>query len=361
MTAPAPGPHARRVQPDRRPPGATAPARRAQARPPQLVVRRRRAAAVGLVAVVGVFGFALRDGMPFTGGSAEGRDVVVAIPAPSAVAAQQPAALAPPRAGTPGEPGEGAAAVGVLSAVGDADADAPVPTGEPCRAEPGGAELASGMFGAAALGGSALGCAVPTWQALPPTTLEATEPEMVLAQVTREQAVDPIDYRPDDLVPLPGGFYEARAEVGEQLDALLAAAADTGYPHLTVTSGFRSHDTQAGTFADWAGRLGEERADLLSARPGHSEHQLGLAVDVAGTCSYQCFGASPEGQWLAENAHRWGFIVRYPEDGQDVTGYAWEPWHLRYVGPRAAWGMHLADEPYWENFQPVAAAAAGLD
>ncbi|QFG69654.1 M15 family metallopeptidase [Ornithinimicrobium pratense] len=98
--------------------------------------------------------------------------------------------------------------------------------------------------------------------------------------------------------------------------------------------------------------LGPARAQRASAWPGRRPR---------GTCNYQCFGDSPEGQWVAENAHRWGFIIRYPQGGQAVTGYAWEPWHLRYVGPRAAWGMHLADEAYWEHFQPVAARAAGLD
>lgn len=360
MTAPAPAPHTEPAQPDRRDsegrtPSSTA---RARARRRRMLVRRRRTAALGLVVVVGLSAFALRDGMPFSAGSGGGQDGAVAIP-PSVAAGQQAVALTPPATGGAGGADE-AVAAGSDAGLGASAAGALV-QGEKCRPEPGGAELASGALGGAAFGGSALGCALPAWQGLPPTTLERTEPQMVLAQVTREQAVDPIDYRPDDLVALRGGFYEARAEVGEQLHALLEAAADAGYPYLTVTSGFRAYETQAGTFADWAGRLGEDQADLLSARPGHSEHQLGLAVDLAGSCGYQCFGASPEGQWVAENAHRWGFIIRYPQVGQEITGYAWEPWHLRYVGPRAAWGMHLAAEPYWEHFQPVAAEAAGLD
>ncbi|WP_131105860.1 M15 family metallopeptidase [Ornithinimicrobium sufpigmenti] len=341
MSAPAPAPHAEDVQPGRRAHGSLpALLRRRQ----QVVLRRRRAAALGLVAVVAVSGFAVtRGGMPFSG----------ADPSGGQVEAQAAAVAVPP---PPPADRQGA----TVAAGQDPDALTPTGPGEPCRAEPGGAEIASGPVGGAAFGASALGCTIPAWQALPPTPLEATDARMLLAQVTREQAVDPVDYVPEDLVPLRGGVYQARAEVGEQLDALFAAAAEAGHPSLTVTSGFRSHETQAGTFADWAGRLGEERADLLSARPGHSEHQLGLAVDLGGTCNYQCFGASPEGQWVAANAHRWGFIVRYPQDGQAVTGYAWEPWHLRYVGPRAAWGMHLAGEAYWEHFQPVAARAAGV-
>ncbi|GGK78506.1 hypothetical protein GCM10011509_28800 [Ornithinimicrobium pekingense] len=194
---------------------------------------------------------------------------------------------------------------------------------------------------------------------LPPTTLEAQEPERLYALVTREQAVRPLRYAPDDLAPLPGGLYEAREEVVAQVAALLDEARDAGHDYLAVTSGFRDHDTQAGTHEDWVRRLGAERADQVSAQPGHSEHQLGLAVDVTGECGgFDCFGDSDDGRWVAAHAHRFGFIVRYPEDGEEVTGYAYEPWHLRYVGPRAAWAMHLRGEAYWEDFAPVALEAA---
>lgn len=375
MSASAPAPHAEDVQPGRRAPG---PLRLDRRRRREQVLRRRRAVALGLVAVVAASGISMaRGGMPFGGAGSDEGQVEAQVGAQGAAQgeAQGAAVAIPPPASADQQGGPGAAEGGAAQARGAGGPDVigedpaalspaaliPAERGEPCRAEPGGAQLASGPVGGAAFGASGLGCSFPVWQALPLTDLEATDAQMLLAQVTREQAVDPIDYRPDDLVPLRGGFYQARAEVAEQLDALFAAAAEAGHESLTVTSGFRAYETQAGTFADWAGRLGEERADLLSARPGHSEHQLGLAVDLGGTCNYQCFGASPEGQWVAENAHRWGFIIRYPQDGQAVTGYAWEPWHLRYVGLRAAWGMHLAGEAYWEHFQPVAARAAGLD
>lgn len=194
---------------------------------------------------------------------------------------------------------------------------------------------------------------------LPPTSLESEEPERLYTLVTRDLAIEPERYAPEDLVPLPGGLYEARREVAAQLTALIGAAAEAGHVYLSVTSGFRDHDTQAGTREDWVRRLGADRADQVSARPGHSEHQLGLAVDVTGACGgFECFGDSDDGRWVAANAHRFGFIVRYPEGGHDVTGYAYEPWHLRYVGPRAAWAMHLQGEAYWERFAPVALDAA---
>src|SRR5690606_31668559 len=146
---------------------------------------------------------------------------------------------------------------------------------------------------------------------LPPTTLEAQEPRRLYALVTREQPVTPLRYAPDDLVALPGGLYEARVEVAEQVRALMAAAREDGHDYLVVTSGYRAYETQAGTHEDWVRRLGADRAGQVSAVPGHSEHQLGLAVDLTGECGgYQCFGASDDGRWVAQNAHRFGFIVR---------------------------------------------------
>lgn len=341
---------AQQVRPEGREPGR----RVALTRRRRAVIRRRRAVVLGLVAGVGLTTFAVtQGGLPFLDArSADGLEAV-AVPPPAMGDIRLAAARAVDgvHAAVPDTPG------------GSGVEERPAVPAEPCSPQPGaaGVVVGGGDVGGAALGASALGCTMPAWQALPATTLEASEPEMLLAQVTREQSVDPEDYHPDDLVHFRDGFYELREEVVFQLDELFVAAEEAGHPLLTVTSGYRSYQTQAGTFEDWVGRLGQDRAEMLSARPGHSEHQLGLAVDLGGACNYQCFGDSDDGAWVAENAHRWGFIIRYPEGGETVTGYAWEPWHLRYVGPRAAWGMHLADEAYWENFQPVAARAAGLD
>jgi D-alanyl-D-alanine carboxypeptidase len=197
---------------------------------------------------------------------------------------------------------------------------------------------------------------------LPPTELEREEPEQLYALVTRDRPVEPLEYAPEDLVRLFGGPYQARQEVADQLVLLLDAAREAGHPDVRVNSGFRDYWTQAGTYEDWVRRSGGDEADRISARPGHSEHQLGLAVDLTGQCGgFACFGDSPEGRWVADNAHRFGFIIRYPQGGDEVTGYAYEPWHLRYVGPRAAWTMHLSDEVYWEKFAPDALKAVAVD
>lgn len=136
------------------------------------------------------------------------------------------------------------------------------------------------------------------------------------------------DYRPVDPVAAPS------------LKALLADAAAAGHM-LTVNSGYRSYDTQAEIFYSEAAIYGEEEANLTTARPGESEHQTGLAVDFTDDdnewASFSTeFGSLASGIWLAENAHRYGFILRYPEGRESVTGYTYEPWHFRYVGKAVA-------------------------
>ena len=101
-------------------------------------------------------------------------------------------------------------------------------------------------------------------------------------------------------------------------------------------SGYRSYNTQKGLYNYYVNRDGREAADRYSARPGHSEHSTGLAMDVSGIdgkcAATDCFGETPEAAWLAENVYDYGFIIRYPEGKEHITGYKYEPWHLRYVG-----------------------------
>jgi D-alanyl-D-alanine carboxypeptidase len=188
------------------------------------------------------------------------------------------------------------------------------------------------------------------------TDMELGPRTRLLALVTKSRAIDPERYVPPDLVSFRGGQHQVRPEVATRLEALFDAAAAAGHPDLSVISGFRSYETQKATYEYWVELLGRERADQISARPGHSEHQLGLAVDIAGpSCSgWQCFGDTPEGRWVAAHAHRFGFIIRHPQGGMPVTGYDYEPWHLRYVGPRASWMMTVRDEVYWDRYQPTA-------
>lgn len=124
----------------------------------------------------------------------------------------------------------------------------------------------------------------------------------------------------------PGGLT---SETRSAFNNLVEAAAEDGLS-ITNQSGFRSYATQQNVYNGWVSTYGQTQADRISARPGHSEHQTGMAIDV--NSLDESFGETPEGKWLAKNAYKFGFIIRYPEGKENVTGYAYEPWHIRYVG-----------------------------
>ena len=124
----------------------------------------------------------------------------------------------------------------------------------------------------------------------------------------------------------PGGLTRA---CDAAYDELKAAAAADGID-IFILSGYRSYDLQTSLYNRYVADDGQAEADTYSARPGHSEHQSGLAIDV-NSLSYS-FADTPEGQWLAAHAHEYGFIIRYAKNKQGVTGYAYEPWHIRYLG-----------------------------
>jgi zinc D-Ala-D-Ala carboxypeptidase len=133
---------------------------------------------------------------------------------------------------------------------------------------------------------------------------------------------------------------QLRPEAADALALLLQDASNAGLP-MRVLSSYRSYSTQIATYNRWVEQSGQAEADTFSARPGHSEHQLGLAVDLGDAnstaCDLEtCFGNTPSGIWLEYNAHKYGYIIRYPEGKQTITGYQYEPWHLRYVGVNKA-------------------------
>ena len=131
-----------------------------------------------------------------------------------------------------------------------------------------------------------------------------------------------------------------RPEAAAALEALFAAAADEGLT-LYATSGFRSYSTQKAIFERKLETMSERSANASVAKAGYSEHQTGLAMDIEGETTLgtgltEKFGESPEGIWVAEHCHEYGFIIRYPEGKTKITGYIYEPWHLRYVGKEHA-------------------------
>lgn len=177
----------------------------------------------------------------------------------------------------------------------------------------------------------------------------------------------PDNYKPSDLVEpnIPFIFKEKsdkrlmRKEAAEALEKLVAAAKKDGVS-IAGVSGYRSQATQKTLFDNYVKKDGEAAALRYSAPPGHSEHQTGLAMDVSGSdgkcAASDCFAGTKEAKWLAEHADEHGFIIRFPKGKEAITGYQYEPWHLRYVGMKAAKeitdkGMTL--EEYMEKAVPV--------
>jgi len=169
------------------------------------------------------------------------------------------------------------------------------------------------------------------------------------------------DYKPNDLV-IPNvrfsfdGEHEKKymkQEAATALEELFNQANGEGI-HLFAISGYRSYSTQERLFNNYSDKHGEEEANKFSARPGESEHQTGLAMDVssqsAGFGLVDEFGHTEEGKWVRDNAHKFGFIIRYLKDKTDITGYNYEPWHIRYVGKDVAENIYSNGSTLEEYF-----------
>ncbi|GAA0324836.1 M15 family metallopeptidase [Kineococcus aurantiacus] len=163
-----------------------------------------------------------------------------------------------------------------------------------------------------------------------PSTTDAASPWVV---VNKQHPLNPLEYAPELAVV---GGKEVAASIAGDLRALLDAARAEGVS-LSITSGYRSFSRQRSVHDSSVARNGLESAESLSARPGYSEHQTGLAVDFGGSSApgcllENCFGQTPESAWLRARAGAFGFLLRYPEGATPVTGYEPEPWHWRWVG-----------------------------
>ncbi|SFA49076.1 D-alanyl-D-alanine carboxypeptidase [Anoxybacillus pushchinoensis] len=191
-----------------------------------------------------------------------------------------------------------------------------------------------------------------------------TNPDNILVLVNKEQQL-PSDYKPADLVipNVPFTFKETnvekrymRAEAAKALEAMFTAAKKQQIM-LYAVSGYRSYERQQQLFSSEVQRLGEEKAVVAVAMPGRSEHQTGLAIDITSpSVQYAitpAFGDTLEGKWVAEHAHEFGFIIRYPKGKEHITKYQYEPWHLRYVGEKAAKVIYEKQITLEEYFQIV--------
>jgi D-alanyl-D-alanine carboxypeptidase len=193
---------------------------------------------------------------------------------------------------------------------------------------------------------------------LPSSTFDAEQyslddPASPWVVVNKARPVSLLKYIPDDLVQVEGVTFadggSMRREAADALADMKTAAGNAGVT-FTVSSAFRDYARQSNLYSDYVSDSGVGRADRFSARPGYSEHQTGWAADLydSTTCRLKaCYGASESGKWVADHAAEYGFIVRYPEGKEAVTGYKYEPWHVRYVG------MSLAERMRDEGVQTL--------
>ena len=169
-------------------------------------------------------------------------------------------------------------------------------------------------------------------------TCDVTSPEKITVVVNKKHCFKPLDWAPSDLV-LVEGFY-LRSEAASNFNAMRAAAAASGI-QMDITSAYRSYSTQVATYNYWVSTSGSiAAADTGSARPGYSEHQTGLAVDLRTTKgALDNFSGTAAYNWLKANAANYGFIERYQPGMTSITGYRAESWHWRYVGKDLALDM----------------------
>jgi D-alanyl-D-alanine carboxypeptidase len=201
-----------------------------------------------------------------------------------------------------------------------------------------------------------------------PPKYSIDDADSIWVVVNKQRKISPLRYKPENLVfpdfqrprtQNPFGL-QLRQEAAVATVAMANAMKDEGAGTLILNSGFRTYKNQQGLYNRTRETRGLAVADKLSARPGHSEHQLGLAADFSargqGCVILTCFGNTEAGRWLEENAHEYGFILRYPKGYRATTGFQYEPWHFRYVRVELATEMKTKGiktlEEFW-NLEPA--------
>ena len=207
--------------------------------------------------------------------------------------------------------------------------------------------------------------ATPSPSAALPRQFSLTDPASPWVVVNKHRPLAPADYAPADLVSPAVGISASgesallNSTTAAAAEAMFAAASRDGVV-MVLASGYRSYATQVSTYNGYVAARGQADADTASARPGYSEHQTGWSFDIAdggGACAFQpCFAEQPAAVWAKANAHRFGFVVRYPWMFHETTGYYYEPWHLRYIGVEAATDMSARGVATLEEYFGVGAA-----
>lgn len=185
--------------------------------------------------------------------------------------------------------------------------------------------------------------------------------------VNKLRPLNPLDFAPLEMRELKSSeslenprSLKMVATAATALEALANEMFLAKAGQLFMNSGYRSYDYQLELFESKTEQYGLAGALIRSAKAGHSEHQTGLTMDVSvqaqGCAIMQCFGETKGGKWLADNAWQFGFIVRYEDGTQAVTGYTYEPWHLRFVGKNIAKLYHEGDFSTLEEFWGYSAA-----
>ena len=189
------------------------------------------------------------------------------------------------------------------------------------------------------------------------------DPSSIWVVVNKQRPLKPKDYVPSDLVTVPVAHVwepQMRTEASAALVAMFAAFTKETGLKMQSQSAYRSYASQVEVYTDDVKTNGQAAADSSTARPGTSEHQTGLTMDISALpahCSLAaCFGDTPQGKWLAANAWKYGFLLRYPADKVAVTGYEYEPWHYRYIGRELAERMRDTGFTTLEEFFGLPAA-----
>lgn len=158
--------------------------------------------------------------------------------------------------------------------------------------------------------------------------------------VNKQNSLDK-DYKPKTTIPSVSSSNNVpvRYDIVDAVEELFNASKKAGLS-LILVSGYRSYENQNSIYNNNIKNKGEAWTSQFSAKPGQSEHQTGLALDISSVSQggglYQSFGETDEGKWLKENCAKYGFILRFLDGKEDITGYTYEPWHFRYVGAPVA-------------------------